>query len=60
MLLYRREAHRISLGESRNRGLAGGTAAKDVATGPVGQGMEQVVDCLVRKRTYNHLVVDYQ
>jgi hypothetical protein len=59
VLLHRREAHRVSLCEFRNRGLAGGAAAKDVATGRIGQSMEQLVDRLVRQLIYNHLVVGY-
>src|SRR5688500_8613003 len=57
VLLHGREAHRVSLRESRNRGLAGGAAAKNVAAGRVRQGMEQFVDRLVSQLIYNHLVV---
>jgi hypothetical protein len=60
VLLHRREAHRVTPRESRNRGLVGGAAAKDVATGRVGQGMEQPVDRILGQLIYNHLVVGYR
>ena len=60
MFLYGREAHRVAPRESRNRGLVVGAAAKDVATGRVGEGMEQPVDGILGQLTYNHLVVGYR
>jgi dihydrofolate reductase len=59
VLLHGREAHRVGLRESRDRGLAGGAAAQDVAARRVRQGTEQLVDRLVRQFIYNHPVVDY-
>jgi dihydrofolate reductase len=59
VLLHSREAHRVGLRESRDRGLAGGAPAKDVAAGRVGQGMEQLVDRLVPPPICNHPVVGY-
>ena len=60
VLLDGRKAHRVGPREARNRGLAGGAVAKDVATGRVGQGMEQPVDRILAELTYNHLVVGYR
>src|SRR3954452_20753844 len=59
VLLHSREAHRVGLREPRDRGLAGGAAAKDVAAARVGQCMEQLVHRLVSPLIYNHSVVDY-
>ena len=47
MLLHRREAHRVRLGQLRHRRLARDAAAKDVAPGRVGQRVEQLVRSLV-------------
>ena len=60
VLLHCGEAHRVCPRESRDRRLADGAAAKDVAAGRVGQGMEQAVDHITRQLTYNHLVVGYR
>jgi hypothetical protein len=54
VLLHRREGHRVSLREPRNRGLADDAAAKDVAAGRIGQGTEELVDRLVGVSIYNH------
>ena len=40
--------------------LVGGAAAKDVATGRVGQSVEQPVDRVLGQLIYNHLVVGYR
>ena len=60
VLLDGREAHRVSPRKARNRGLVGGAAAKDVATGRVGQSVEQPVDRVLGQLTYNHMVVGYR
>jgi hypothetical protein len=54
VLLHRCEAHRIGPRESRNRGLAGDAAAKDVAASAVGESMEQLVNRPARQLIYNH------
>src|SRR3954470_2635520 len=57
VLLHSREAHRVGLCESRDGGLAVDAATKYVATRPVGQGMKQLVELLLRGLIYNHIVV---
>src|SRR5207248_168140 len=59
VLLHRGEAHRVGLREPRDRRLVCCAAAKDVATGRVGQGTEDLVDDLGRDLIYNHIVVGY-
>jgi hypothetical protein len=57
VLLHRGEAHRVGVGQPRHRQLAPDRAEHDVATGGIGQRVEQVVDSVVGELTYNHLVV---
>lgn len=63
VLVHRGEAHRVDVGESRDRRLAACAAVEDVSARGVGQCVEQPVHLhlhlrLARSR-YNHLVVPY-
>jgi hypothetical protein len=60
VLLHGREAHRIGLGQPRDRQLPAHAAAQYVPARGVGQGVEQPVHRLVvqlAQLIYNHLVV---
>src|SRR5919204_3656617 len=60
VLLYGGKADRIGVGEPRDRRLIAEAAHEDVAARAIRECMEQAVDVLFGRRTYNHLVVGYR
>ena len=54
VLLHGGEAHGVAVGQARDRQLAVGRAAQQIASRHVGQGVQHVVDLGFGELIYNH------